>query len=85
MLFVACSGVLDFTLDLPPRQKDKQKVNQDSLNQSIDGKEATLRSNLRKRKPDSSLDRFDGEKSIASTEDTSGILLFLKHKHKCSL
>ncbi|KAF8048458.1 hypothetical protein N665_2507s0007 [Sinapis alba] len=73
MLFVACSGVLDITLD-SARQKEKEKVDQDSDHKSIDGKEATLRSNLRKRKPDSSLDRFDGEKSIASTEDTSGLL-----------
>ncbi|KAG2242485.1 hypothetical protein Bca52824_095669 [Brassica carinata] len=73
MLFVACSGVLDFTLD-SPRQKQKEKVDQDSDHQSIDGKEATLRSNLRKRKPDSILNRFDLGKSIASTEDTSGLL-----------
>ncbi|KAJ0244062.1 Dol-P-Glc:Glc(2)Man(9)GlcNAc(2)-PP-Dol alpha-1,2-glucosyltransferase [Hirschfeldia incana] len=77
ILFVACSGVLDFTLD-SPRHKDKQKVNQDSLNQSIDRKEeATLRSNLRKRKPDSSLDaryRLDRGKSASSTQDTSGLV-----------
>lgn len=73
MLFVACSGVLDFTLD-SPRQKQKQKVDQDSHHQSKDGKEATLRSSLRKRKPDSSLDRFDRAKSISSTEDTSGLV-----------
>ncbi|KAG2262377.1 hypothetical protein Bca52824_069456 [Brassica carinata] len=76
MLFVACSGVLDFTLDSPSRQKDKQKVNQD-LHQSTDRKEATLRSNLRRRKHDSSLDardRFDRGKSASSTEDTSGLV-----------
>ncbi|KAG5402702.1 hypothetical protein IGI04_008821 [Brassica rapa subsp. trilocularis] len=74
MLFVACSGVLDFTLD-SPRQKQKEKVDQDSHHQSIDGKEATLRSNLRKRKPDNSnLDPFDRAKSFSSTEDTSGLV-----------
>ena len=79
MLFVACSGVLDFTLD-SPWQKHKQKVDQDSHHQSIDGKEATLRSNLRNRKPDNNLDtrdRFDRGKSASSTEDTSGILLIV--------
>ncbi|KAL0648892.1 hypothetical protein Bca4012_047183 [Brassica carinata] len=73
MLFVACSGVLDFTLD-SPRKMDKQKVNKD-LHQSIDRKEATLRSNLRNRKPDNNLDTrdsFDRGKSVSSAEDTSG-------------
>ncbi|CAH8379476.1 unnamed protein product [Eruca vesicaria subsp. sativa] len=76
MLFVACSGVLDFTLDSSPRQIDKKKVNQD-LRQSTDRKEATLISNLRKRKPDSNLDTrhsFDCGKSVSSTEDTSGLV-----------
>ncbi|KAG2334980.1 hypothetical protein Bca4012_000089 [Brassica carinata] len=74
MLFVACSGVLDFTLD-SPRQKQNEKVDQHSRHQSIDGKEATLRSSLRKRKPDNStLDPFDRANSISSTEDTSGLV-----------
>uniref|UniRef100_A0A1J3D106 Dol-P-Glc:Glc(2)Man(9)GlcNAc(2)-PP-Dol alpha-1,2-glucosyltransferase n=1 Tax=Noccaea caerulescens TaxID=107243 RepID=A0A1J3D106_NOCCA len=75
MLFVACSGVIDFTLD-SPRQKEKQKVNQD-LHQSVDGKGATLRSNLRKRKSDSSSDtrnRFNLGEMVSSTEDTSGLV-----------
>ncbi|KAH0851644.1 LOW QUALITY PROTEIN: hypothetical protein HID58_094589, partial [Brassica napus] len=75
MLFVACSGVLDFTLD-SPRKMDKQKVNKD-LHQSIDRKEATLRSNLRNRKPDNNLDTrdsFDRGKSVSSAEDTSGLV-----------
>ncbi|KAJ0235079.1 Dol-P-Glc:Glc(2)Man(9)GlcNAc(2)-PP-Dol alpha-1,2-glucosyltransferase [Hirschfeldia incana] len=73
MLFVACSGVLDFTLDLP-RQKEKQKVDQASDHESIDGKEATLRSSLRKRKPDSSLGRFDRAISTSSTDATKGLV-----------
>ncbi|CAH8318897.1 unnamed protein product [Eruca vesicaria subsp. sativa] len=73
MLFVACSGVLDFTRD-SPRPKQKQKVDQDSHHQAIDRKEAALRSNLRKRKPDSSLDRVDRAKSVSSTEDTLGLV-----------
>lgn len=75
MLFVACSGVIDFTLD-SPRQKEKQKVNQD-LHQSVDGKGATLRSNLRKRKSDSSSDTRNRGGMISSTEDTSGRMLYM--------
>ena len=58
---------------------DKQKVNKD-LHQSIDRKEATLRSNLRNRKPDNNLDTrdsFDRGKSVSSAEDTSGMLLIV--------
>lgn len=78
MLFVACSGIIDFTLD-SSRQKEKQEVNQD-LHQSIDRKGETLRSNLRKRKSDSSSDsrnRFNLGKMISSTEDTSGRLFYI--------
>lgn len=78
MLFVACSGIIDFTLD-SPRQKEKKKVNQE-LHQSSDKKGATLRSNLRKRKPDSSSDtsdRFNNGKTVSFAEDTSGRLLYM--------
>ncbi|ESQ40154.1 hypothetical protein EUTSA_v10013300mg [Eutrema salsugineum] len=73
MLFVACSGVIDFTLESP---RQKEQLNQD-LHQSVDRKGATLRSNLRKRKSDSSLDttnRFDRIKINSSTKDTSGLV-----------
>ncbi|CAL9228888.1 unnamed protein product [Arabidopsis halleri] len=75
MLFVACSGVIDFTLD-SSRQKGKQKVNQE-LHQSSDREGATLRSNLRKRKSDISSDtsdRFNHGQTVSSTEDTSGLV-----------
>ncbi|VVB12944.1 unnamed protein product [Arabis nemorensis] len=75
MLFVACSGIIDFTLD-SSRQKEKQEVNQD-LHQPVDRKGETLRSNLRKRKSDSSSDsryRLNLGKMISSTEDTSGLV-----------
>ncbi|CAH8269793.1 unnamed protein product [Arabidopsis lyrata] len=75
MLFVTCSGVIDFTLD-SSRQKGKQKVNQE-LHQSSDRKGTSLRSNLRKRKSDISSDtsdRFNHGQTVSSTEDTSGLL-----------
>ncbi|XP_010490692.1 PREDICTED: dol-P-Glc:Glc(2)Man(9)GlcNAc(2)-PP-Dol alpha-1,2-glucosyltransferase-like [Camelina sativa] len=75
MLFVACSGVIDFILD-STRQKEKEKVNQD-LHQASDMKGTTLRSNLRKRKPDSSSDASDRSnhvKTVSFAEDTSGLL-----------
>ncbi|EOA20450.1 hypothetical protein CARUB_v10000761mg [Capsella rubella] len=72
MLFVACSGVIDFTLD-STRQKEKEKVNQELL-QASDREGATLRSNLRKKRPDSSSDHFNHGKTVSFTEDTSGLL-----------
>lgn len=78
MLFVACSGVIDFTLD-SSRQKGKQEVNQE-LHQSSDREGTTLRSNLRKRKSDISSDtsdRFNHSQTVSSTEDTSGRRLYM--------
>ncbi|CAE6085553.1 unnamed protein product [Arabidopsis arenosa] len=75
MLFVACSGVIDFTLD-SSRQKGKQEVNQE-LHQSSDREGTALRSNLRKRKSDISSDtsdRFNHGQTVSSTKDTSGLL-----------
>ncbi|CAD5330590.1 unnamed protein product [Arabidopsis thaliana] len=75
MLFVACSGILDFTLD-SSKQKGKQEVNQE-LHQSSNKKGATLRSNLRKRKSDISSDTsdpFNHGQTVPSTEDTSDLV-----------
>lgn len=75
MLFVACSGILDFTLD-SSKQKGKQEVNQE-LHQSSNKKGATLRSNLRKRKSDISSDTsdpFNHGQTVSSTEDTSDLV-----------
>ncbi|KAL1210895.1 Dol-P-Glc:Glc(2)Man(9)GlcNAc(2)-PP-Dol alpha-1,2-glucosyltransferase [Cardamine amara subsp. amara] len=78
MLFVVCSGVIDFTLDSVKSsdKNEKQRVNQE-LHQTSDKKGETLRSNLRKRKSDNSSDarsRLSISKMISSTEDTSGLI-----------
>ncbi|CAN8257366.1 unnamed protein product [Cochlearia groenlandica] len=67
MLFVACSGVIDFTLD-SPRRKEKNNLDQE-MHQSIDRRGELLRSNLRRRKSDSNTtNSLNHDQTISSTE-----------------